>query len=78
MKNFKLLFTFILITVLNVAIYAQDCLPGDPECGGTPPPVTGAPGAQATPIDDYLPFLIVTAIMIGGVISYKQKEFFKK
>lgn len=77
MKNFKLLLTFILVTILNVSISAQDCLPGDAECG-PPPPVTGTPGTQATPIDDYLPILVVTAIMIGGAISYKQKELFRK
>ncbi|GGF09479.1 hypothetical protein SAMN05443634_11448 [Chishuiella changwenlii] len=78
MKNFKFLFTFILLTILNVSISAQDCLPGDPDCGTPPPPVTGAPGTPATPIDDYIPMLVVTAIIVGGAISYKQKELFRK
>lgn len=77
MKNFKFLFTFILAIILNVSIQAQPSLPGD-EDGETPPPPTGTPGAQSTPIDDYLPILVVTAIMIGGAISYRQKELFRK
>lgn len=31
-----------------------------------------------TPIDDYVPLLVITAISIAGIVSYKQRQLIKK
>ena len=35
-------------------------------------------GGNPTPIDDYLPLLVITAISIAGIVSYKQRQLIKK
>lgn len=35
-------------------------------------------GSNATPINDYAPLLIITAVTIAGFISYKQRQLIKK
>ena len=35
-------------------------------------------GTQKTPIDDYLPILIITAVTIAGIYSYKQRKLIQK
>lgn len=35
-------------------------------------------GTNNTPIDDYTPLLIITAVAIAGFISYKQRQLIKK
>lgn len=82
MKNFRLLLTIFIFNIFVLSIYAQPCDPNDPDCiggGGTPPtpPDTNVPG-RPTPIDDYLPLLVITAVTIAGVVSYKQSQLIKK
>ena len=83
MKNFKLYLTTCILSLFTFYsnASAQDCLPGDTsgECGpSVPEPGTGAPGIRKSPIDDYTPILIITAITIAGLISYKQRELLRK
>jgi len=80
---FKFLVLFIFFINSNVYVYAQ-CNPDFEICDDNTPPNPGdtgpadGTGGRTTPIDDYLPILVVTAIMIGGAISYKQRELFRK
>ncbi|MDH1883580.1 hypothetical protein [Empedobacter sp. GD03797] len=79
MKNYRLLLTLFIFSIFTLTIYAQDCDPDDPDCTGTtPPPPTNVPGKPATPIDDYVPLLVITAISIAGIVSYKQRLIIKK
>ena len=79
MKNYRLLLTLFIFSIFCLTIYAQSCDPADPDCTGTtPPPPTNVPGKPETPIDDYAPILIVTAVTIAGFISYRQRQVIKK
>ncbi|SFM75476.1 hypothetical protein SAMN05421738_102185 [Algoriella xinjiangensis] len=81
MKNLKLYLTIFIFSLFTFCsnTFAQDCMPGDPECDpNTPPDPTNSPGNRKLPIDDYAPLLIITAITIAGLISYKQRELLKK
>ncbi|WP_313578952.1 hypothetical protein [Chishuiella sp.] len=80
MKN-SLKFYLLLISfcVINVNVFAQDCDPEDPDCIPTPTdPNTNTPGNPGTPIDGYLPVLIITAVTIAGIYSYKQRKLIQK
>lgn len=35
-------------------------------------------GTQKTPIDNYLPILIITAVTIAGIYSYKERKLIQK
>lgn len=77
-KYFKLHFLILLLAFSVSNTFAQepcepgfDCSDGGGEEGGG----TGSPG---TPIDDYLPLLIITAVTIAGIYSYKQRKLIQK
>ncbi|MDM1549977.1 hypothetical protein [Empedobacter falsenii] len=77
MKKYRLLLTLFIFSIFTLTTYAQDCDPDDPDCG-PPPPGTNVPGKPSTPIDDYAPILIVTAVTIAGYFSYRQRQVIKK
>lgn len=59
-------------------IYAQEpCEPGF-DCSGGGSENGNGTGTRKVPIDDYTPILIITAITIAGLISYKQRELLRK
>ncbi len=63
-------------------IYAQEpCPPGSPadaECSNGGSENGNGTGTRKVPINDYTPILIITAITIAGLISYKQRELLRK
>lgn len=80
-------FLILLLIFFNSTIYVRaQCDPNFEICDGTTPPNPGngggnvgdGTGGRSTPIDNYLPLLIISAIVIGGAISYRQKELFTK
>lgn len=78
-KHIKHLFV-ILLFFSCITTYSQIC-PPDPDgwttnCNGEQPGQGN--GTRSTPINDYAPLLIITAITIAGLISYKQRELLKK
>ena len=78
-KYIKHLFVTLLFFSYTSSTYAQEpCEPGF-DCGGDGGSETGGGlGGRKVPIDDYAPLLIITAITIAGLISYKQREFLRK
>ena len=77
MKKYRLLLTLFIFSIFTLTIYAQGCDPDDPDCG-PPPPDTNVPGILSTPIVDYAPLLVISAISIAGFISYRQRQVIKK
>ncbi|WP_291118756.1 hypothetical protein [Empedobacter sp. UBA7248] len=80
-KHLNKLFLIILFFSCSKVIKAADpCPPDMPDCessdgGGIE---GGGTGGRKVPIDDYAPILIVTAVTIAGVISYRQRQVIKK
>ncbi|WP_333663600.1 hypothetical protein [Chishuiella changwenlii] len=81
MKNhlkFNLLILLALFSFSSLQAQLPEPCPDGFECEGGGGDGGQGTGGRSTPIDDYIPALVVTAIMIGGAISYKQKELFRK
>lgn len=79
MKKYLKLSLFILSLVLSTSFaFADDGWDGDDT-----PPTPGdqeqqGDGTQTTPIDNYLPILIITAVTIAGIYSYKERKLIQK
>ncbi len=81
MKKYLRLSFFMLFLLFstNYAL-ADDCPPWvDPsECGGGGGEGLGDGTGRKTPIDDYASILVITAVTIAGIISYRQRQLIKK
>ena len=76
-----LILTFIPVLVSSISVSAQQvplpCMGDDcNQNGGSTGEGDGGPAT--TPIDDYAPLLVVTAIGIAGTIYYRQRQLIKK
>ncbi|HBO28850.1 MAG: hypothetical protein CMF34_10910 [Leeuwenhoekiella sp.] len=71
LKLYTYVVTLILIVGVKTVVYAEDKNPPPPNARsvGPPPPV----GAQV-PIDDYIPYLLILGIFIGGYFFYKAER----
>ena len=77
-KHLNKLFLIILFFSCSKVIKAADPCPPGFECSGGGEEEGGGTGGRKVPIDDYAPILIVTAVTIAGVISYRQRQVIKK
>lgn len=80
-KYIKHLLAILLFFSYTINTSAQEpCPPDIPDCetSGGGDETGGGNGVRSTPIDDYAPLLIITAITIAGLISYRQTELLKK
>ncbi len=59
--NIKYIYATVLTFLFNVLIFAAD----DWEGGGDPPPPTEGDGTLASPIDMYIPVLILAAVVFA-------------
>lgn len=83
MNIIKLLTVIILLTS-NLS-FANDVNAGyDVNNTNAAPPVPlsrendGLGSGGSTPIDDYAPLLVITAVAIAGLVSYRQRQLIKK
>ena len=80
-KYIKHLFVTLLFFSYTSTYAQEPCEPGSEsgfDCSGGGSETGGGSGSRKLPIDDYAPLLIITAITIAGLISYKQRELLKK
>lgn len=80
-KYFKIHFLILLLAFsVNNTLAQEPCEPGftcdDSDNGGND--ASGGLGRRGVPIDDYLPLLIITAVTIAGIYSYKQRKLIQK
>ncbi len=71
----KKIFPLILMFCFSIITFAQ-VPPPPPDQGEDASGGFGAPATPPTPIDDYLPFLLAAAVMIGiyFVVKYSKKS----
>lgn len=79
-KLLKINLFFLFVFIINISVNAQQppelCNPDWEDCN-----VNGegqGDGTRKVPIDDYAPLLVVTAVTIAGIISYRQRQLIKK
>ena len=61
---------FIALIFMRVASYAQKIVPPEPQIRASDAPPVGLP----LPIDDYIPFFIVFALIVGVVFVYNKER----
>jgi len=79
-KYFNLILLILLFNSLGTSnLFGQNnCPPWDTNCSGESGSEGQGGGTKKTPIDNYLPILIITAVTIAGIYSYKQRKLIQK
>lgn len=67
--NKKANILFIALIFMRVASYAQKIVPPEPQIRASDAPPVGLP----LPIDDYIPYLIIFALIIGVICIYNKE-----
>ncbi|MGL5233641.1 MAG: hypothetical protein ACRC8Z_02635 [Empedobacter falsenii] len=77
LKHILIITIFFSFSTLQAADLPQPCEPGF-DCSGGGEETGGGLGGRKVPINDYVPLLVITAISIAGIVSYKQRLIIKK
>lgn len=80
-KLLKINLFFLFVFIINISVNAQPpnpCDSGWGDCNENGGNTGNGDGTRKVPIDDYAPLLVITAVTIAGIISYRQRQLIKK